>query len=340
MSSPDPRFEALAQELRAAKPAAPAELRQKVASLEPAPRRQWVWPRFSARRTALVLVPACVVAAVGAALIHGVVNSGSKTQRKAVPLSIPAKQANVGANRRALLPPAHGFAQAFAPSKRLQRYDVRLRLRVRDLESLSSATKRAMAATRRYGGYVASVTYAAPTAKRGGAHLVLMVPIDRVQDALQRLSGLGTILAQHVSIQDLQRQVDEESSAITRLARRIERTKAALAGSSLTPAQRLELERGLASDQRRLRALRGTKTTTVRRAAFARIELALVTRKAVAGHSSRLGRTFRDAASVLGREGEVLLYALIVAGPLLLLGAAGLAASRTARRRADQRLLS
>jgi hypothetical protein len=42
---------------------------------------------------------------------------------------------------------------------------------------------------------------------------------------------------------------------------------------------------------------------------------------------------------VLVREFELLLYALLVAGPLLLLGGAAILANRLLRRRADQRLL-
>src|SRR5438270_13423439 len=78
MPSPDPRFEALASELRAAKPAASPGLRERVAELAEAPARpRRTFPRISARRAAVALVPACLVAAVGAALIHGVVSSGS-----------------------------------------------------------------------------------------------------------------------------------------------------------------------------------------------------------------------------------------------------------------------
>ena len=53
----------------------------------------------------------------------------------------------------------------------------------------------------------------------------------------------------------------------------------------------------------------------------------------------RLHRTLDDATGVLVRELQILLYALVVAGPLLLLGAAGVAAARAERRRADTKLL-
>ena len=47
----------------------------------------------------------------------------------------------------------------------------------------------------------------------------------------------------------------------------------------------------------------------------------------------------RDAVSVLGRLVAWLLYALIVAAPFLLLGAAALELERRRRRRSEQRLL-
>ena len=77
-------YEALVSELRATAPAAPESLRQRVLAGGPAAR-----PRMSKRRRLpLVVVPVAVVLAVGAALVHGVVNSG-QTQKgsNAAPLA-------------------------------------------------------------------------------------------------------------------------------------------------------------------------------------------------------------------------------------------------------------
>jgi len=46
-----------------------------------------------------------------------------------------------------------------------------------------------------------------------------------------------------------------------------------------------------------------------------------------------------DAGGVLLREAEILFYALIVVGPLLLLGAGGALLARAQRRRLERRLL-
>jgi hypothetical protein len=160
MPSCDQRHDVLANELRAAKPTASPELRERIAALEePAALTRRILPRVSTRRAVLVLAPACLIAGVGAALIHGVFNSGG-----GVPRAAKLAHGAAATRARALAPyqtfPAQTPGKAgFAPARRLQRYDVQLKLRVRNLDGLSSATKRAMNATRRYGGYVASVTY-------------------------------------------------------------------------------------------------------------------------------------------------------------------------------------
>jgi len=69
-------YEALVSELRANPPVAPERLRQRVLEGAPASRA----PRSRKRRLALVVVPAAIVLAVGAALVHGFVSSGSKHQ--------------------------------------------------------------------------------------------------------------------------------------------------------------------------------------------------------------------------------------------------------------------
>src|SRR5512133_106096 len=70
-------YEALVSELRANPPVAPERLRQRVLEGAPAPRRQ----RSRKRKLVLVVVPAAVVLAVGAALVHGFVNSGHGSAR-------------------------------------------------------------------------------------------------------------------------------------------------------------------------------------------------------------------------------------------------------------------
>ena len=70
-------YEALVSELRANPPVAPERLRQRVLEGAPVARPQ----RSRRRKLTLVIVPVAIVLAVGAAFVHGFVNSGSKPAR-------------------------------------------------------------------------------------------------------------------------------------------------------------------------------------------------------------------------------------------------------------------
>ena len=160
----------------------------------------------------------------------------------------------------------------------------------------------------------------------------MRVPVDRVQDAVEEYSGLGTILAQHVSIVDVTKAVQEEAKEIARLQADIARIEA----GGVTPAERARLS----AEKARLDYLTKLKAATVRRAELARVKLVLTTKpKEAAASTGRFDRTMSDAGGVLLREAEILFYALIVAGPLLLLGAGAALLARAQRRRFERRLL-
>jgi hypothetical protein len=331
----DDRFDKLAEELRASRPVAPAGLRAQVRQLEP-PGPRWTFPRPS-RRVVLALAGAALLASFVAAGVTGL--SGSSTKQRASVAAGPGQKsidhgaaAGRGGNAasgRALKAPAPTFeplqrTSDLAPTAgRLQRYQATLRLRVKDVDAMSSAAKRAMNLAHGLGGYVASVQYATRS-KGGGATLVLRVPVGNVQTALTELASLGTILQQHTGILDVTRRVDREARQIAQLER-------ALAEAS--PAEAAVIRAKLAT-------LRAKHARLLKSARLARITLALTTpAKQAAAAPSRFDRTLDDAGSVLLRELEILLYALVVAGPILLLGAAGIAAAKAQRRRSDSRLL-
>jgi Domain of unknown function (DUF4349) len=328
----DDRFEKLGTELRAAKPTAPTALRARVASLreaEPASRRPSL--RLPSRRLVLGIATAALLASFIAAGLTGLGGSETKSTTLASRDRTTMGRARGGADA-AITPGAAAPVQSPAPrlgvfaasADRLQRYDASLRLRVKDVDTLSDAAKRAMNLTRSLGGYVASVQYATRGGKRGGATLVLRVPIANVQTALAELASLGTILQQRAAIVDVTRRAQTETRQLAKLERKL-----ATAGPEEAAAIRL-----------RLKALRAKHARLLRSARLARISLALTTpaRRAAAA-PSRFDRTLDDAGSVLLRELEILLYAAVVAGPLLLLGGAGIVAARAQRRRADGRLL-
>ena len=333
----------LATELRAARPSASPELCERVLALatRQEPRRP---PRFTLpplRRLAMVAAPVAVALAVGGALVHGLVHSGKSAEKAAPVVRTGAGGSAVAGHLKASPPPRvvgkdvltgkQPFSTALPnTTSRLQQYGAFMRLQVKDLDALSDTTKRAMRFARLVGGYVAYVRYSSPAHGRGSAALIVRVPIDRVQDVIEEYSNLGTILSQKVSVVDVTKAVEEESREITRLQTLIARLEA----GGVTPAERYRLSEAKA----RLDYLMRHTAATVRRAELARVRLELTTKpKHAAAASGRFDRTMSDAGSVLLREAEILVYALIVAGPLLLLGAAFIAAGRFRDRRLFER---
>jgi Domain of unknown function (DUF4349) len=329
----DDRFDKLAEELRASRPVAPARLSADVRALEP-PGPRWTF-RWPSRRVVLALAGAALLASFVAAGVTGLGGSSKKQDTLAAvkPPQRSGTGGDTGVESRSLpseaLKAAVPFGSAarsadLAPSTgRLQRYQATLRLRVKDVDAMSTAAKRAMNLAHGLGGYVASVQYATRS-KGGGATLVLRVPVGNVQTALTELASLGTILQQHTGILDVTRRVDREALQIAQLERQL---------AHVSPSEAPVIRAKLAT-------LRAKHARLLKSARLARITLALTTpAKQAAAAPSRFDRTLDDAGSVLLRELEILLYALVVAGPLLLLGAAGIAAVRAQRRRSDARLL-
>src|SRR2546430_1114736 len=98
---------------------------------------------------------------------------------------------------------------AVVPSsaKRIQRYRTSLELRVRNAAEISGASKRAVAIAHSLGGYEQRVDVDTTRAS-GYADLVLRIPKVHVQEAIRRLTALGTIVSENVQVQDLQTHVD------------------------------------------------------------------------------------------------------------------------------------
>lgn len=338
MSSPDP-----ITQLRAAKPAASPELRERVraiATRTPEPRRPFFLARVSLRRAALVAAPAALALALGAAGVIGLTRSGADERSVSPPLASVEEGAPTTDALRLGGAPADAAATLPPTAGRLQRYDAELRLRVNDLAALSSATQKAMRIARSLGGYVASAQYDAPETGPGSAMLVLRVPAIRVQSAIVQLSGLGTILGQRIGIEDLQGQADTLADRITALQGEIASLRRQLESPDLTDDARAQLELRLAQTRRELADVRAALEQTRTEGTLATVSVSLTTEQtARLQEQGRLDRALERALDALAWEASAALIALSVAGPLLLLagGAWKLAAVR--RRRAEERLL-
>lgn len=376
--SADSHIEMLARDLRRERPRASEALQDRIAAIAArestpsAPRLA----RLPVRRAALLLVPACVAAGLGVAIVRGVVSASSPAteavggtstalldQRRA-PVhgrSAPGaaessaadswNQANPGTQTGQTFgaldlaaDKARALRQVGSPlppsGTRLQAYDADLKLRVRDNAALSSATRQAMRVARSLGGHVAAVSFNTPGSE-GTATLRLRVPIGRVQEAVARFSSLGTLVAQQFRIEDLQRGQNRRSDRIVKLRGRIDRLNAALRGS-LTAEARARIAAELAGARRALGLLTRQNRDTLRRARLARVSLALTTQEEAAAapkSPGRIGRALDDAGAVLAKEIAWTLYLLVVLAPLLLLAGLVLLAAQLTRRRGDRVLL-
>jgi uncharacterized coiled-coil protein SlyX len=341
-------FGDIVRELRAIPSEAPPQLRERVRALgEPAPRRR---PRIS-RRAVLVLAPACVVALAAGAVLYSVVTPSS-THRESfarvpgntkTPVFAPAHV------RRGVVTVPGDQAQALmnagaapAPNpKRYQNYQASLRVRVKDFDALGKQTAAAMQITQVLGGYVASVQQSTTSGAPGEADLVLRVPVSHVQGAMIKLSALGTVVEQHVSIEDLNAVVAAQRQQILQLKIEIARITAVLQ-QSLPADVRLRLEFQLEEAKRSLASVSGANRSTLGAAAMSRIALALTSEQPAAAkhHRGLLGRSTHAAISFLAGAGAITLAALIVLAPLLVLALLFLLGLRAYRRREEQRLLA
>src|SRR5262245_6247623 len=297
-------------ELREAAPRAPVTLRELVRDLPATePRRE--------RGFRPALVAAVVIAlaiALGAAVIGGLSGPANKTHE--VSQAARAKEA-----RKILAPPrVPGATYSVGPGRlapsltaksRLQRQDVSMRLRVKDL---SGATQSAVGTTRRLGGFVAGADYATGS-DEGNSRLALRVPVANLQKAIASFTQLGTILSQHIAVADLQTGLD-------RLDARIANARQA-------------------GHKRALKRLEHRRDALIREGTYAKISLLLTTTKPAAKHLApgRFDRFWDNTGNILGKELIAVLYVVVLAGPFVLIAALLFLAERTRRRRADHRLL-
>jgi hypothetical protein len=296
-------------ELRRTAPRAPERLRELVITLPP-PK-----PRASLQvRPALAAAVGVVLAlGVGVAIIGGFSNSPpsretnalSSRDRAARPLNIPAPKASEAHSGQ------RGLAPTLTAKSRLQRQNVSMSLRVKDL---SGATQSAVRTTRRLGGFVAGADYATGS-KDGNSRLALRVPVANLQRAIASFTNLGTILSQHIAVADLQGGLDRLDARIA-TARR-------------------------AGDDRALKRLERRRDALIREGTYARVSLQLTTTKPSAQPVApgRFDRFWVNTSNILGKELIAVLYVLVLAGPFVLIAAFIFIAERTRRRRANHRLL-
>ena len=346
----DGRYDELVRELRSAEVKATPELRGRVRAIvergpEPPAVSRWTGA-FRRRRLALVVVP--VAAALAVAVGLGAFSSGNgptdqrlEKQAAAGLVLAPATiHSSTGGAPRASDSAVAPRPQAPPPSgSRHQLYEADLRLRVSDL---AGTTKQAIQLTRTWGGYLVSVDYGSGR-KSGTAYLELRIPIAKVQTAVAKLTGLGTILDDHVSIQDVQGQLNRRYVEVQDLKAKIAKLRADLRQPNLTPSQKAFFQAALAQRFAQLTRLQQQQEAELTRTSFATVGLALQTRQAAAvvpSKPGRIGQALHNIGRVLVTEAEILLYVLLIGLPFIVLALLLWAGRRTMRRRSEEGLLA
>jgi hypothetical protein len=204
------------------------------------------------------------------------------------------------------------------------------------VDDLSKATKSAVRTTRKLGGYVAAADYSTGQST-GDSRLDVRVPVQHVQQAIGSFTELGTILSQRINVADLQGAVDRIDQRRAGARKVIAELEAKQRTVGLTAAEQARL----AGAKRTVARLSQSRTSLVNEGAYAKISLALTTKKPAAKQVApgRFDRFWGDAGDIFGKEAIIVLYALVLAGPFLLLAAFVLLGERARRRRADSRLL-
>jgi hypothetical protein len=336
------RIQGLARELRSSSSPVSSALRGRVESLATAPRR----PRFG-RRARLVLILAAVGAALVAASATGLVSSGGQSVSGGSsggggalkPVREAQQELDQNLSRDGVITSDPPLA-TFAPSGRAQDVDMWITLRVKDADQLSESSQEAMKITRELGGVVGS-SNVATEGTRGKAELRLKIPTGRIDDALFRLSDLGTVTGQRVATVDLQAPLDRALARIDHLQSAIRIAKDRLASGLLSSQEELQVRIRLEHLRSQLKGVTRTRAALAREAAMAELTLTFGTPTGAVPETSEGGITgaAHKAVDVLRGAGSVAVFLGLVLSPLLVVLLLVWIAVRARRRRIERELL-
>jgi hypothetical protein len=228
----------------------------------------------------------------------------------------------------------------FGPSGRAQDVDMWITLRVKDADQLSESSQEAMKITRELGGVVGS-SNVATEGTRGKAELRLKIPTSRIDDALFRLSELGTVTGQRVATVDLQAPLDRAVARVDHLGSAIRIAKARLASGLLSSQEELQMRIQLEHLRNKLRSATRTRAGLEREASMAELTLALETPTGAVPQTSEGGiaGAVDKAVDVLRGAGSVAVFLGLVLSPLLVLALLAWLALRARGRRIERELL-
>jgi len=340
-SSPD-----LIHELRASRPSAPLALRARVRELSPAdvrPQRRRVKFGLPVRRVALVAVPATLALAFASAGVLGLVRSdvsSTEALQRQESLAADSAAGKTGELAPSTMADPRIESNVGPTADRAQRVSATLTVEVSDADAVSRAAQDALDLTRTLGGYVVSSSVA--TGEEGSASITVRVPVGKVQDAITGLSGLGRIVSQQVTIDDLQATLDGLERREATVRGQIARIRARLQAESLDAQTEAVLRARLQTLRGELTELRTGISSTEAEAQMSTIQLTVVTPGAfdAVAPPSRIDRTIDEALNILAWEAVIALGIVIVLAPFALVAFAAWLGRRLYRRHEDERLLA
>jgi hypothetical protein len=324
----------LTAELRGARLTAPRELRERVrliAAADTTAARRFTW-----RRALVVALP--VAAAIAASIVFTRPSDNHAIATQTAIRSLARPEQHGAAKSLAPVPKATdsaggaGAAQLAVPSapNRVQTYGAFLGLRLHSATAVSDGVKRALHIASSLGGYPTSV-HATSEAKVASADLTLKIPRAHVQEAITRLSALGTITSEQVDIQDRQAGLNATARKIARLQTQLKELRAQTP-TAATAKRIAALEAQIARLQR-------AEAATRRNAHYATVQLHLTSAKAAATHKQGHG-PLHGVVVGLRWLGIGAVYALAIGTPIALLALVVWLVARVVRRRREDALLS
>jgi hypothetical protein len=327
----------LTAELRGARIAAPAELRERVRVIAAADTTPT--PRFTWRRALVVALP--VAAAIAASIVftrpdHNQPLATQTVIRAAIPHTPEKSLGAAGSTLSAKTDSgvAHGglTAKLAPPSTpgRVQVYGSYLALRLSNPTAVSNGVKSALRIASSLGGYPASV-HATSEAKLASADLVLKIPRAHIQQAITRLSALGTITSENVDIQD-------KTAGLNATGRTIARLQKQLTELRKQPPSQATAGRIVVLESQIVRLQRAEAATRLN-AHYATVQLHLTNAEATVAPQHGHGR-LHGVVVALTWLGIGAVYALAIGTPVAILALLLWLGARVIRRRREDALLS
>jgi hypothetical protein len=294
----------------------------------------------------LVAVPAAAALALASASVLGLARSGSPqvgrdaAEKSTLEAATPPTATGGVPDSRTIAPTQDSGSGNATADNRAQKVSATLTVEVKDSDAVSRAAQSALDLTRTLGGFVVSSSVA--TGDEGSAAITVRVPVDKVQDAIAGLSGLGRIVSQNVTIEDRQESIDAFVRQSRSIRAQIALVTARLDSETLDAETRARLETRLKNLRTDLLVARRSLGTLRAEARMSTIQLTVVTPEAfgAAAPPSRIDRTIDEALNVLAWEGVVALGILIVLAPFALVAGAVWLGHRLYRRHEEERLLA